>query len=46
MTITGRSLQRDQYPEDMVGAVSFFASDDSAFVTGRCLVIDGGSSFN
>ena len=31
-------------PEDLVGAVSFLASDDAAFITGQTLVVDGGSS--
>lgn len=29
-------------PEDIVGPVAFFASDDSAFVTGQALNVDGG----
>ncbi|WMS43960.1 SDR family NAD(P)-dependent oxidoreductase [Acuticoccus sp. MNP-M23] len=29
-------------PEDVVGPVAFFASDDSAFVTGQSLNVDGG----
>ena len=29
-------------PEDVVGPVAFFASDDSAFVTGQTLNVDGG----
>lgn len=29
-------------PEDVVGPVAFFASDDSAFVTGQALNVDGG----
>ena len=41
-----RVLQRDQLPEDIVGAVDFFASQDSAFVTGQTLVVDGGAYFH
>ena len=41
-----RVLVRDQYPEDIVGAVLFFASDQSAFITGQSLVVDGGAYFN
>ena len=41
-----RVLQRDQLPEDIVGAVVFFASQDSAFVTGQTLVVDGGAYFH
>jgi 3-oxoacyl-[acyl-carrier protein] reductase len=38
-----RALQRVQKPEDLVGAVAFFASCDSDFITGQTLVVDGGS---
>jgi 3-oxoacyl-[acyl-carrier protein] reductase len=38
-----RALQRMQKPEDLVGAVAFFASSDSDFVTGQTLVVDGGA---
>jgi NAD(P)-dependent dehydrogenase (short-subunit alcohol dehydrogenase family) len=41
-----RVLVRDQYPEDIVGAVLFFAGDESAFITGQSLVVDGGAYFN
>jgi NAD(P)-dependent dehydrogenase (short-subunit alcohol dehydrogenase family) len=41
-----RVLVRDQYPEDIVGAVLFFASDESSFITGQSLVVDGGAYFN
>ena len=41
-----RVLARDQYPEDIVGAVLFFASEQSSFITGQSLVVDGGSYFN
>jgi 3-oxoacyl-[acyl-carrier protein] reductase len=35
-------LGRVGKPEDMVGAVVFFASDDSDFISGQTLIIDGG----
>jgi NAD(P)-dependent dehydrogenase (short-subunit alcohol dehydrogenase family) len=41
-----RVLVRDQYPQDIVGAVLFFASEDSSFITGQSLVVDGGAYFN
>jgi NAD(P)-dependent dehydrogenase (short-subunit alcohol dehydrogenase family) len=41
-----RVLARDQYPEDIVGAVVFFAGEASAFITGQSLVVDGGAYFN
>ncbi len=41
-----RALMRDQYPEDIVGAVKFFAGSDSNFITGQTLVVDGGAYFH
>ena len=38
-----RALKRVQRPEDLVGAVVFFASADSDFITGQSLVVDGGA---
>jgi NAD(P)-dependent dehydrogenase (short-subunit alcohol dehydrogenase family) len=40
-----RAIQRDQRPDDLVGAVSFLAGPDAAFVTGQTLVVDGGNVF-
>ena len=33
-------------PEDVAGPVAFFCSDDSAFVTGQTLNVDGGIVFS
>jgi NAD(P)-dependent dehydrogenase (short-subunit alcohol dehydrogenase family) len=44
VTRMSRAIQRDEKPEDLVGAVSFLASADAAFVTGQTLVVDGGSA--
>ncbi|MFC0527491.1 SDR family NAD(P)-dependent oxidoreductase [Phytohabitans kaempferiae] len=38
-----RALARTQTPADLVGAVAFFLSPDSDFITGQTLVVDGGS---
>jgi len=38
-----RALKRVQKPEDLVGAIVFFASSDSDFITGQTLVVDGGA---
>ena len=38
----GRSLARDQQPEDLVGPTAFFLSDHAAFVTGQSMGVDGG----
>jgi 3-oxoacyl-[acyl-carrier protein] reductase len=35
-------LQRLGTPADVVGPVRFLLSDESAFVTGQVLVVDGG----
>ncbi|MGQ0568986.1 MAG: SDR family NAD(P)-dependent oxidoreductase [Armatimonadota bacterium] len=40
-----RSLPRVQVPADLVGTVVFLASDDSNFVTGQLIVVDGGTVF-
>ena len=40
-----RSIPRVQKPEDLVGAIAFFASGDSDFITGQTLVVDGGGVF-
>ncbi|HEY1774628.1 MAG TPA: SDR family oxidoreductase [Solirubrobacteraceae bacterium] len=37
-----QAIKRTQEPADLVGAVSFFASDDAAFITGQTLPVDGG----
>jgi NAD(P)-dependent dehydrogenase (short-subunit alcohol dehydrogenase family) len=39
-----QAIKRTQEPADLVGAISFFASDDSAFITGQTLPVDGGLS--
>jgi NAD(P)-dependent dehydrogenase (short-subunit alcohol dehydrogenase family) len=44
ITRATRAIVRDETPEDLVGAVSFLASADAAFVTGQTLVVDGGSA--
>ena len=41
--LASRSIKREAVPEDLEGTVVFLASDDSAFMTGQTLVVDGGS---
>jgi 3-oxoacyl-[acyl-carrier protein] reductase len=44
--VAARALPRVQLPSDLVGAVLFFASSDSDFVTGQTLVVDGGATMH
>lgn len=44
--ISTRALPRDAWPEDIVGAVAFLASDDAAFISGQILAVDGGSVYH
>jgi NAD(P)-dependent dehydrogenase (short-subunit alcohol dehydrogenase family) len=46
VSISARTLQRDQQPEDVVGAVVFLCGPGAAFVTGQTIVIDGGQYFH
>jgi NAD(P)-dependent dehydrogenase (short-subunit alcohol dehydrogenase family) len=38
----GQAIKRTEEPEDLVGACSFLASNDAAFITGQTLCVDGG----
>ena len=39
-------LKRLERPEDLAGAVAFLASDDSAFITGQTILVDGGRAMH
>jgi 3-oxoacyl-[acyl-carrier protein] reductase len=39
------SLRRFGSADDVASAVAFFASDESAYVTGTVLAVDGGMTF-
>ncbi len=40
-----RCLKRDQVPEDMISIAVFLASDDSDFMDGQTISVDGGMTF-
>jgi NAD(P)-dependent dehydrogenase (short-subunit alcohol dehydrogenase family) len=42
-TIASRALKREQLPADLAGTLLYLASDESDFVTGQTIVVDGGS---
>jgi NAD(P)-dependent dehydrogenase (short-subunit alcohol dehydrogenase family) len=46
VSVASRTLQRDQLPEDVVGAVVFLCTPEADFVTGQTMVIDGGQYFH
>jgi NAD(P)-dependent dehydrogenase (short-subunit alcohol dehydrogenase family) len=46
VSVAARTIQRDEVPEDVVGAVVFLSGPDAAFVTGQTIVIDGGQHFH
>ena len=41
----GQSLQRNLETDDLVGTVKYLLSDDSRFVTGQTIMVDGGTVF-
>ena len=46
VSVAARTLQRDQLPEDVVGAVVFLCGPGADFITGQTMVIDGGQFFH
>lgn len=46
VSIAARTIQRDQEPEDVAGAVAFLAGPSASFLTGQTIVIDGGQYFH
>jgi NAD(P)-dependent dehydrogenase (short-subunit alcohol dehydrogenase family) len=41
--VASRAIKRAATPEDLVGTLVYLCSPESDFVTGQCLVVDGGS---
>jgi NAD(P)-dependent dehydrogenase (short-subunit alcohol dehydrogenase family) len=46
VSVAARTIQRDQVPEDVVGAVVFLCTPGADFITGQTMVIDGGQYFH
>jgi NAD(P)-dependent dehydrogenase (short-subunit alcohol dehydrogenase family) len=46
VSVSARTIQRDQEPEDVVGAVTYLCGPSASFVTGQTIVIDGGQFFH
>jgi NAD(P)-dependent dehydrogenase (short-subunit alcohol dehydrogenase family) len=46
VSVSARTIQRDQLPDDVVGAVVYLCGPGSDFVTGQTIVIDGGQTFH
>jgi NAD(P)-dependent dehydrogenase (short-subunit alcohol dehydrogenase family) len=46
VSVAARTIQRDQLPEDVVGAVVFLSGPGASFITGQTMVIDGGQYFH
>jgi NAD(P)-dependent dehydrogenase (short-subunit alcohol dehydrogenase family) len=46
VSVSARTLRRDQEPEDVAGAVVFLAGPGAGFITGQTMVIDGGQYFH
>src|SRR5262245_1280161 len=44
--VGGRAIERDQYPEDLVGTVMFLSSAASDFITGQTINVDGGRAMH
>ncbi len=43
-SLVRRAIKRDEYPEDLLGALVFLASPDSDFITGQTIAVDGGAT--
>ena len=46
VSVSARTIKRDQVPEDVVGAVVFLCTPGADFITGQTMVIDGGQYFH
>jgi NAD(P)-dependent dehydrogenase (short-subunit alcohol dehydrogenase family) len=46
ISVSARTIKRDQVPADVVGAVAFLCGPGATFITGQTMVIDGGQYFH
>ena len=46
MASTARCIKRPETPDDLTGTIVFLSSDDSDFITGQTILVDGGSALN
>jgi NAD(P)-dependent dehydrogenase (short-subunit alcohol dehydrogenase family) len=46
VSVSARTIKRDQVPADVVGAVAFLCGPGATFITGQTMVIDGGQYFH
>lgn len=44
--VSKRCLKRDELPEDLTGTIVFLSSEESDFITGQTIVVDGGSNLH
>ena len=44
--VGSRCFKRHEVPEDLTGTIVFLSSDDSDFITGQTLVVDGGATLH
>lgn len=42
-TLAMRAIKREMLPEDLIGAMLFLATEDSDFITGQSINVDGGA---
>ena len=46
MASATRCIKRPETPEDLTGTIVFLSSDDSDFITGQTIIVDGGSALS
>lgn len=44
--VGSRCFKRNELPEDLIGTVIFLASEDSDFITGQTILVDGGGALH